>query len=122
MERYLMLTCVEEIQSSHRLTKVPQGHKCGNMHGHRWKIEVGIEGEVGCLPENGMLVDFGEIKKVIRELDHRSLNDFVDNPTCENLCIYLANKLQGVITEKGIKLEKVRIEEAPGNIVEWKRK
>ena len=121
MDRYLTLVCEEEIQSAHCLTKVPDGHKCANSHGHRWKIKLEIESTPMSLPANGMIVDFGEIKKVIRELDHKNLNDFVDNPTCENLCLYLVEKIQPLLS-KGIVLKIVEIEESPGNRVRWSYK
>ena len=44
--------------------------KCRNIHGHRWTIKVEIYGED--LQENascrGMLVDFGDLKKYLKEL------------------------------------------------------
>jgi 6-pyruvoyltetrahydropterin/6-carboxytetrahydropterin synthase len=44
--------------------------KCSNLHGHHWVIEVRISGEElkndGC--QRGMLVDFGDIKSIVREL------------------------------------------------------
>lgn len=44
--------------------------KCKNIHGHRWVIEVRIKGnqlkQSG--NEKGMLVDFGSLKKNVREL------------------------------------------------------
>ena len=51
-----------------------QGHtKCGRMHGHNYSVSVSLEGDV----EHGLLMDFGPLKKAIRdlcnELDHRVL-------------------------------------------------
>lgn len=44
--------------------------KCANIHGHHWVIEAEISGEQ--LQESGtkrgMLVDFGDLKKVVRAL------------------------------------------------------
>lgn len=44
--------------------------KCANLHGHHWVIEVCIQGET--LQESGqrrgMLLDFGDLKKVVRDL------------------------------------------------------
>ena len=44
--------------------------KCRNIHGHRWTIKVEIYGED--LQESGscrgMLVDFGDLKKYLKEL------------------------------------------------------
>lgn len=44
--------------------------KCSNIHGHRWTIEVCIQGRE-LQPsgnEKGMLVDFGDLKKEVRKL------------------------------------------------------
>jgi 6-pyruvoyltetrahydropterin/6-carboxytetrahydropterin synthase len=51
------------------------GHKrCGRLHGHDYAISVRLEGEPG---ENGMIMDFGTLKDIVREiangLDHKFL-------------------------------------------------
>jgi len=61
-----------------------------HLHGHTWKVEVWLEGEVD--PETGMVVDFGEVKYQIDLLDHTTLNwvlpvEFLP-PTAENLVKY----------------------------------
>jgi len=43
--------------------------KCRNIHGHRWKVVLEIQKE--CIPEDGMVVDFTDLKKELRS--------FVDN-------------------------------------------
>ncbi|MCM1133501.1 MAG: 6-carboxytetrahydropterin synthase QueD [Ruminococcus flavefaciens] len=44
--------------------------KCANIHGHRWVVEVKINGD--SLQESGekrgMLIDFGDLKKAVRDL------------------------------------------------------
>lgn len=86
-------------EAAHRLPHVPQDHKCFRMHGHGYRVEVTVAGEVD--PASGWLIDFGDIRMivdpVIREcLDHRSLNDVpgLENPTAENLCGWLWRELQ----------------------------
>ena len=69
------------------------GHpKCGQLHGHTYKVEVVIEGE----NKTGMILDFGDMKKVIREVlaeyDHKSLNDFLAYPSVENICDLLKGR------------------------------
>jgi 6-pyruvoyltetrahydropterin/6-carboxytetrahydropterin synthase len=53
--------------ASHRLLHY-QG-KCANLHGHRWKVEVWIEGRVDDV--SGILVDYNDIKTVIDRFDHQ---------------------------------------------------
>jgi 6-pyruvoyltetrahydropterin/6-carboxytetrahydropterin synthase len=69
--------------------------KCENLHGHNWKVEVVIRGRK--LDGSGVLVDFGEVKAVTRELlgglDHHYLNDIPffkeRNPSSENIARYI---------------------------------
>ena len=89
-------------ESAHRLPGVPADHKCFRMHGHSYRIEVCVAGEVD--PALGWLVDFGEIaarvEPVIKqELDHRVLNDVVglENPTSELLAVWLWQRLGSLV-------------------------
>ena len=71
------------------------GHpKCGQLHGHTYKIEVIIAGE----KKDGMVIDFAEMKASVRdilnEFDHKSLNDFLDYPSVENICEMLQSRLR----------------------------
>lgn len=63
---------------------------CSQLHGHTWRIEVWIHGEV---QSNGMVVDFRTVKEIIDRLDHKCLNDVLPNPTAENLAIYLLGQV-----------------------------
>ena len=64
----------ESFDSAHFL-KDYQG-KCSNLHGHRWRVVVEVQGET--LREDrqnrGMVFDFGDLKSVLKEmcdyLDH----------------------------------------------------
>jgi len=63
--------------------------KCENVHGHNFRVQVTIQGER--LDETGMLVDFIDVKTlmraVIERLDHQFLNDVAPfdekNPSAE---------------------------------------
>jgi queuosine biosynthesis protein QueD len=86
-------------EAAHRLPMVPADHKCARMHGHSFRVEVAVSGEVD--PRTGWLVDFGDITAVVEpllkaELDHRTLNDVpgLENPTSENLCRWIWTRLQ----------------------------
>ncbi len=72
------------------------GHvKCGQLHGHTYKVEIVIEGESGA---GGMVVDFNELKTqtraVLAQYDHRNWNDVLEFPTVENICELLSRKLR----------------------------
>ena len=88
------LTREFRFEAAHRLPMVPPGHKCHRMHGHSFRIEITIAGEVD--ERTGWLVDFAEVAAVVNpilkgELDHRTLNDVagLENATSEVLCAWL---------------------------------
>ena len=86
-------------EAAHRLPMVPPGHKCHRMHGHSYRIEVVVAGEVD--EYLGWLVDIDEIRAFVepilkQELDHRTLNDVpgLENPTAELLAAWLWKRIQ----------------------------
>ena len=85
-------------EAAHLLPKAPTGHKCRRLHGHSFRVEVHVEGEVD--PETGWLLDFGDIKEAIDplrlQLDHYYLNEVrgLENPTSENLCAWIWERLK----------------------------
>ena len=69
--------------------------KCNNNHGHTYKIEVWIKGDSKHLDKAGILWDFGTLKNILEELDHKNLNDIYKvNPTAENMCMSIYNDLK----------------------------
>ncbi len=77
--------------ASHRLLHY-QG-KCANLHGHRWLVEVWIEGPVD--PESGILVDFNEITSIIEQFDHQIILNEKDPMVAP------ISKFQTVVTTNG---------------------
>lgn len=70
--------------------------KCKQLHGHTWTLKISIDGEPDKL--TGMILDFSDLKyivetQVISKLDHTYLNDTVENPTCENISIWIKEQL-----------------------------
>ena len=82
-------------ESCHSLPNVAEGHKCRRLHGHSYKLIVGVEGDVD--PATGFVIDFGEIKKcvqpLVEELDHQLLNDTIANPTAENVAVWFWERI-----------------------------
>jgi len=84
-------------EAAHWLPTFPEGHKCRRMHGHSFKIEVVVEGDVD--PAKGYLIDYGDIKRAIKpieeRLDHRVLNDIegLENPTSEMLAAWIWDRV-----------------------------
>jgi 6-pyruvoyltetrahydropterin/6-carboxytetrahydropterin synthase len=80
--------------AAHRLTGLPEGHKCARLHGHTYTVTVVLGRDD--LVEPGFVTDFGELaafKQFLDEhLDHRFLNEAIDiTPTSELLARYLAD-------------------------------
>jgi len=68
--------------------------KCSREHGHRWEVEAVFEGSK--LDDRNILIDFGDVKRVLNtlidsELDHYQLNESLQEPnvTAE----YLAKRI-----------------------------
>ncbi|MDE6425315.1 MAG: 6-carboxytetrahydropterin synthase QueD [Ruminococcus sp.] len=118
--------------------------KCKNIHGHRWTIEVRIQGQElkNFGTENGMLTDFGNLKKTVRDLaesfDHafiyeknslkpttvQALKDedfrLIEvpfRPTAENFARYFYDILSG----DGLELADVTVYETPDNCAVYRR-
>ena len=85
-------------EAAHDLPTFPEGHKCRRLHGHSFRFDVIVEGEVD--PAKGYLIDYGDIKRVtdpvVKQLDHYYLNEIegLSNPTSENLARWLWVKLK----------------------------
>jgi 6-pyruvoyltetrahydropterin/6-carboxytetrahydropterin synthase len=91
------------IDASH----VIPGHpgKCGRLHGHTYRFEVWISGDVAETGD-GMLVDFYDVKREIDAWDHRHLNDEVDFvPTAELLAAEMQRRLLALVAERGASAE-----------------
>lgn len=126
----------QSFDSAHFL-KGYQG-KCHNLHGHRWRVVAEIQGETlaGSVQCRGMLVDFGELKSLLKvlcdELDHSLIyeagslrpatvqalqaEDFriievPFRPTAEEFARYFYE----IIQEKGYTVHRVEVYETPNN-------
>jgi 6-pyruvoyltetrahydropterin/6-carboxytetrahydropterin synthase len=84
------------------------GHagQCKNMHGHTYRLEVVVEGPVG---KSGMVMDFSAVKDVVRSevlsvLDHRVLNDIVENPSAESCIEWIWARLQTKLPLASVRL------------------
>ncbi len=88
-------------EAAHLLPRVPEGHKCRRLHGHSYRVEIEVEGEVD--PETGWLLDYAEIGQAFSPLhaalDHRYLNEVegLENPTSENLARWIWERLARVL-------------------------
>ncbi|MBV8363055.1 MAG: 6-carboxytetrahydropterin synthase, partial [Candidatus Eremiobacteraeota bacterium] len=76
---------------------------CARPHGHSYRLDVALRGRVqGDGPAAGMVDDFEAIEELVQRtivdvVDHRSLNDFVDNPTCELILEWMWSRLHPLL-------------------------
>jgi len=76
--------------------------KCKELHGHSYKLEVEVEGGIQKTetPEKGMVTDLSNLKKAVQEmiidqLDHSCINTKIENPTGENILMWITERLYG---------------------------
>jgi 6-pyruvoyltetrahydropterin/6-carboxytetrahydropterin synthase len=103
--------------AAHRLPRY-EG-PCFRLHGHNYKFFVTVEGDVD--PATGMIADFGVIKAVVGEevlarVDHRNLNDILENPTAENIARWIWESLVPRLPA----LVEVRLYEIPDSCVTYR--
>ena len=89
---------------------------CENLHGHNFKVQVVLEGET--LDQAGMLVDFLDVKDLMRQvmtrLDHRNLNevppfDAEKNPSAENIAEYFYVHMSAGLAGTPARVREVKI-------------
>jgi 6-pyruvoyltetrahydropterin/6-carboxytetrahydropterin synthase len=86
------------LESAHRLPNVPPGHKCARIHGHSFRVEIHVAGEVDA--HIGWVQDFADIAAVFQplyeQLDHCYLNEVpgLENPTSERLARWIWARLE----------------------------
>ena len=108
--------------------------KCSRMHGHRWEVEVVLEG--GELDKMNILIDFGVVKGMLEtlvgKLDHYVLNEVLQehNVTAEFLAKWfykefyqlyqlLISDSAGWVEFRGMHLTRVTIWESPDCCVKY---
>jgi 6-pyruvoyltetrahydropterin/6-carboxytetrahydropterin synthase len=85
-------------ESAHHLPLLPEGHRCRNLHGHNYRVEVVVSGK---LDPRGFVMDFAEmdaaIMPMIKEVDHRLLNEIegLENPTAEIIASWFFQRIEG---------------------------
>jgi len=112
--------------------------KCKNIHGHSYKMIVGLEGEVD---DSGMVMDYYDLKKIVEpiveKLDHafmvykgdKEIISFLEKmkskmvvvelqSTIENICKYFLDEIKKISFPKNVKRVSVRIYETTGDYAE----
>ena len=135
----------EEFEVSHMLDNYDG--KCGKIHGHTYKAEIMLEGNIIEDPNNnsfGMLMDFNDLKPIIKEVipDHYYISDitqegiqaelralmdkynmpfktFEGRSTVENMVCHYAKEIQKRLPEKVFVVE-VKLYETTNSYGLWR--
>ena len=104
-------------EAAHRLPRY-EG-PCYHLHGHSYELHVTLEMPVD--PETGMTVDFFRLEAAVRErilerLDHRNINDTLENPTAENITLWIWQQLKPEFPQ----MEEVKLFETPDSSVTYR--
>ena len=83
-----------DFEAAHDLPEHPG--KCRDLHGHSYTLVVTVDRTID--PESGLAIDFGDLKRIvngeiIEPIDHRYINDLIDNPTAENMAVWIWSRL-----------------------------
>lgn len=116
--------------------------KCSNIHGHRWTVEIDVGSEAleSDTQNRGMVVDFSNLKKDLKEIadyfDHSlimetgSLKQATEDallaenlrivkvdfrPTAENFAKYIYDEM----THRGYKVIEASVYETPNNVASY---
>lgn len=143
ISNYISVTKIFRFEMAHFLHK--HNGLCQNLHGHSYKLLVTLAGRVKHepnTPDDGMLMDFGELKKLVKDeiLDHFDHALVVNEnspeatklealgfdrtvllpfqPTCENLILHFVRKLVPHIPP-GVKLQRLRLYETETSYADW---
>jgi 6-pyruvoyltetrahydropterin/6-carboxytetrahydropterin synthase len=119
---------------------------CKYVHGHSYGLSVTVIGKPiknDSDPKLGMVIDFGDLKKIVREtvineFDHalvinskspmgqlKNSNEMFDKvilvdfqPTSENLVSFYAERISGKLPD-GLKLHNLKLRETATSYAEW---
>ncbi|MCP3979519.1 MAG: 6-carboxytetrahydropterin synthase QueD [bacterium] len=83
-----------DFEAAHHLPHHPG--KCRDPHGHSYRLVVSVDRPVD--PHSGLAIDFSDLKHVVQAevvdlLDHKNVNDIMDNPTAEVMSVWIWNRL-----------------------------
>ena len=140
----MIITKKIEWDMGHRIPN----HKsvCRNLHGHRYILEVAFRGDIletSGTSDEGMVLDFGDIKKMLIKYIHEPcdhgfmfftkdtvMSDFFDKntefktipvdfiPTAENIALWISTRLKKALAKKYGKrliLHSVKVWETPSS-------
>ena len=85
--------------------------KCETLHGHTYRLAVVLEGTPD---EEGMILDFCELSRIVKErvvsrLDHAYINDILEQPTAENIAHWVWDQIEEALSRPNCALSFVEV-------------
>lgn len=82
-------------EAAHQLSGLPADHPCTRLHGHGYRLEVCVMGDPD---DRGMVIEYAELDAIVERAvlaiyDHHFINDFIDQPTVENMVVDIFGRL-----------------------------
>lgn len=98
-----------EFDAAHNL--INYKGKCERLHGHTYKLVVKLE---GTRDHEDMLFDFVELKHLVNDqilvqFDHHYINEFIEQPTAENIAVYIWDKLEPLVRRDNVSLYQIEV-------------
>lgn len=145
----MLITKEIEIDMGHRVPN--HKSKCSNMHGHRYRVEVGVDDKIIATKgasDEGMVIDFGDLKDIMMKcidaphdhgfmmyekdalaeefqsfkVMHQQKVIFVPFiPTAENIAKYFYELIEEKLKERSIKIQHVKIWETPSSTAMYQK-
>ena len=93
--------------------------KCEALHGHTYRLAVVLEGEPD---EEGMILDFCELSSVVKDrvisrLDHVYINNIIEQPTAENIALWVWKEIEDLVRRPNCRLSFVEVWETATSCV-----
>lgn len=96
-------------EAAHRIRNKRKEY--GELHGHSHRVFVTLSGQPD--PEVGWLIDQQDFRelvgRIIKKLDHRYLNEFLEQTTAEAIALYLFKEIEKNVCYKDLTLESVKV-------------
>ena len=120
----IVVTKLFEFEACHHLPHYDGA--CHNLHGHSYKLEVTVSGQVSKNendPKCGMIIDFKDLKAIVKSVavdkyDHSNLNEFFPNPTAEIMVKQIAVDIMSKLPQ-GVYLMSCKLWETSTSYAEW---
>lgn len=85
------------------------------LHGHNWRVQIVISREE--VDSEGLVLDFGKLKKeartILNHLDNSFINEVAPfdriNPSAENIAFYIYEELGKKLPHDSIRIQKVTV-------------